>query len=185
MAIWLCRAGRIGEYETKFMEEKRIYCTWDNIPVSLDTFSNKQDLQQYFLDNDADLKLKTAINWTSQVWPFGHEMKKDEWVILPSKTKPVIHFGKIIGEYEYNPNEQNPFYHSRKVDWFALDIPKAKFEQDIIFSLGAFMTICRIKQEDRIKNIVNLSNKTDTIKPVEPINVFAYIPMQFIRDGLL
>ncbi len=30
MALWLCRAGRIGEYETKFVEDNRIYFTWDD-----------------------------------------------------------------------------------------------------------------------------------------------------------
>ena len=37
------------------------------------------------------------MNWASQVWPFAHEMKKGEIVVLPSKIKPVIHFGKITG----------------------------------------------------------------------------------------
>ncbi|MDD4699076.1 MAG: restriction endonuclease [Oscillospiraceae bacterium] len=162
MAIWLCRAGRIGEYETKFIEDKRIYCTWNNLPVSIIDFTTKQDLQQYFVDNDADVKVKTAMNWASQVWPFGHDMKKNELVILPSKTKPVVHVGKIIGDYEFDANADNPYYHSRKVDWFALNIPKSNFEQDILYSLGAFMTICRIKQEDRINAVVNSFKRGNT-----------------------
>ena len=34
------------------------------------------------------------MNWASQVWPFAHEMKKGEIVVLPSKIKPVIHFAR-------------------------------------------------------------------------------------------
>ena len=67
-------------------------------------FHTKQDLQQYFVDNNPDVKVKTAMNWASQVWPFAHEMKKGEIVVLPSKIKPVIHFGKIIGDYEFLPD---------------------------------------------------------------------------------
>ena len=94
------------------------------------------------------------MNWASQVWPFAHEMKKGEIVVLPSKIKPVIHFGKITGNYEFLPNNDNPYYHAHQVDWFACDIPRTAFDQDILYSFGAFMTICRIKQEDRIKAVI-------------------------------
>ncbi|OGO90304.1 MAG: restriction endonuclease [Clostridiales bacterium GWF2_38_85] len=154
MSMWLCRAGRYGEYENKFLEENRIYCTWNNLPEAITKFPTKHDLQQYFVDNDPDTKVKTAMNWASQVWPFGNEMKKGEIVVLPSKINPVIHFGKILGDYEYLPDNENPYYHSRKVEWISLNIPRTKFEQDILFSFGAFMTICRIKQEDRIMTVV-------------------------------
>lgn len=154
MSMWLCRAGRYGEYENKFLEENRIYCTWNNLPKAISDFPTKHDLQQYFVDNDPDTKIKTAMNWASQVWPFGNEMKKGEVVILPSKINPVIHFGKIIGDYEFLPDNENPYYHARKVEWFTLSVPRSNFDQDILYSFGAFMTICRIKQEERIMTVI-------------------------------
>lgn len=155
MTMWLCRAGRHGEYENKFLEDNRVYCNWDNLPESIMRFSTKRELQQYFTDNDEDIKVKTAMNWASQVWPFAHEMKQGEIVVLPSKIKSVIHFGKIIGDYEFLPENANPYYHSRRVEWFACDVPRESFDQDILYSLGAFMAICRIKQEARIMAVVN------------------------------
>lgn len=154
MSMWLCRAGRYGEYENKFLEENCIYCTWGNLPKAITDFSTQHDLQQYFVDNDPDTKIRKAINWASQVWPFGNEMKKGEIVILPSKINPVIHFGKITGDYEFLPNNESPYYHVRKVEWFALNIPRSNFDQDILYSFGAFMTICRIKQEERIMAVI-------------------------------
>ena len=124
-----------------------------------------------FVDNNPDVKVKTAMNWASQVWPFAHEMKKGEIVVLPSKIKPVIHFGKITGNYEFLPNNDNPYYHAHQVDWFACDIPRTAFDQDILYSFGAFMTICRIKQEDRIKAVINAhkqGKKAPQITPQEP-----------------
>ena len=78
MPMWLCRAGRYGEFENKFLEDSKVYCTWDNLSESIMQFHTKQDLQQYFVDNNPDVKVKTAMNWASQVWPFAHEMKKGE-----------------------------------------------------------------------------------------------------------
>lgn len=99
MPMWLCRAGRYGEFENKFLEDSKVYCTWDSLSESIMQFHTKQDLQQYFVENNPDVKVKTAMNWASQVWPFAHEMKKGEIVVLPSKIKPVIHFGKITGKH--------------------------------------------------------------------------------------
>ena len=56
MSMWLCRAGRYGEYENRFLEDGRIYCTWDNLDVSISSFATKQDLQQYFIDREPDVK---------------------------------------------------------------------------------------------------------------------------------
>ena len=113
------------------------------------------------------------MNWASQVLPFGHDIKVGEIVVLPSKINPVIHFGKIKGEYEFHPNNANPFYHSRKVEWFARSVPRNYFEQDILYSLGAFMTICRIKQEERVMEVVKTfmhGKKSSVTQPTESID---------------
>lgn len=44
MSMWLCRAGRYGEFENKFLEDSRVYCTWDNLAESIMQFHTKQDL---------------------------------------------------------------------------------------------------------------------------------------------
>ena len=86
MPMWLCRAGRYGEFENKFLEDSKVYCTWDNLSESIMQFPNKQDLQQYFVDNNPDVKVKTAMNWASQVWPFAHEMKKERSLFCPARS---------------------------------------------------------------------------------------------------
>lgn len=76
-----------------------------------------------------------------------------------------------MGDYEFLPNNDNPYYHAHQVDWFACDIPRTAFDQDILYSFGAFMTICRIKQEDRIKAVINAhkqGKKAPQITPQEP-----------------
>lgn len=62
MPMCLCRAGRYGEFENKFLEDSKIYCTWDNLSKSIMKFHIKQELQQYFVYNNSDVKVKTAIN---------------------------------------------------------------------------------------------------------------------------
>ena len=75
MPMWLCRAGRYGEFENKFLEDSKVYCTWDKLVESLQK-RQRQDLQQYFVDNNPDVKVKTAMNWAIQVWPFAVSSRK-------------------------------------------------------------------------------------------------------------
>ncbi|WP_162985919.1 hypothetical protein [Virgibacillus sp. Bac330] len=53
--------------------------------------------------------------------------------MLPSKLNRTIHFGEIKGDYCFNPNAEIPYYHYSDVRWFALDVPRDRFEQDILY----------------------------------------------------
>jgi restriction system protein len=101
-----------------------------------------------------DTKPKTIQNWVSQLWPFAHDMKKGDLVILPLKFQPSIQIGQITGEYEYDAQNPNPFFHWRSVKWIGEAIPRSHFGQDLLYSFGAFLTICRIQRnnaEERIE----------------------------------
>ena len=44
MAIWLIRAGSHGEYEQKFIQENRVYVTWDGLAVNLIKLAERSEL---------------------------------------------------------------------------------------------------------------------------------------------
>lgn len=156
MSIWLFRAGSNGEYEEKFLTEKRVYLTWNNLDINLSDYFDREKLYNKLNEIYPSEKSKTLYNWLSQIYPIAHRMQKNDWVVLPSKRTSTIHFGKIVGDYEFNPQNDNPYYHSRKIEWFAQDIPRSNFDQDLLYSFGAFMTVCKITRNDaenRIKSM--------------------------------
>lgn len=156
MSIWLFRAGSHGEYENKFLNDKRVYLTWDDLNINLNLIKSKEDLYKILIETYNIEKEKSAINWASQIWPIAHRMQKGDWVVLPSKINRTIHFGEIIGEYVYDESLGSPYYHYREIKWFSLDIPRDRFDQDILYSLGAFMTVCKIHKnnaEERLKEM--------------------------------
>ncbi|MDO6657368.1 restriction endonuclease [Anaerobacillus sp. 1_MG-2023] len=168
MSIWLFRAGSNGEFENKFLQDNRVYLTWDELDIDLSTFNKKEELYSFLVEKYSLEKQKTAINWASQIYPIAHRMKIGDWIALPSKINRTIHFGKIISDYHYDPSSGNPYYHYRDVDWFAMDVPRDRFEQDLLYSLGAFMTICKIHKnnaEGRIKAMYH-NNWKVTDKPI-------------------
>ena len=148
MAIWLVRAGDHGQYEQKFIQEKRVYVTWDNLNVNLVKLSDRHALEAVMVERYLNTKPKAILNWVSQVWPFAHAMEKGDWIVLPLKTQPAIQIGEIVGEYHFEASGPDPFYHWRPVKWIAEALPRTNFGQDLLYSFGAFMTICRIQRNN-------------------------------------
>lgn len=154
MAIWLVRAGSHGEYEQKFIQEAHIYVTWDGLDVDLATLPSRDTLSALMSQRYENAKPKTITNWVSQLWPFAHSMQKGDWVVIPLKTQQVIYVGEIVGNYEFVPDGPDPYFHRRAVKWIGEAIPRSNFAQDLLYSFGAFMTICRIQRnnaESRIR----------------------------------
>ena len=75
MAVWLIRAGAQGQYEQKFLQENRIYLTWDDLNVQLDSLQERSELIDHLGELYGDEKPKRLINNASQIWPFAHVMK--------------------------------------------------------------------------------------------------------------
>lgn len=153
MSIWLFRAGKRGEYEEKFLTDGRIYLTWPNLKINLAEYADRNRHLQKLLELYPSEKPNTVKNWETQIYPIAHRMETGDWVILPSKRTSTIHIGAVTGAYTYDESHEDPYYHYRSVNWFAKDIPRSNFDQDILYSLGAFMTVCKITRNDAERRI--------------------------------
>lgn len=153
MAIWLVRAGSHGEYEQKFIQENRAYVTWDNLDVNLAKLKQRADLAAAMIERYPDIKPKAIQNWVSQVWPFAHEIKKGDLVILPLKSQPAIQIGEITGDYHFESAGPAPYFHWRPVKWIGEAVPRANFGKDLLFTFGAFLTICRVQRNNAEQRI--------------------------------
>jgi len=156
MAIWLARAGSHGEYEQKFVEDKKIYLTWDALSEDISAL-DRSGLYQRLSQLYPTTKPRAISNWTGQIWSFTKEMKKGDIVGIPSKSQPVIFFYEVVGDYVHEIKAQHPFYHSRQVKLLA-EVPRSHLRQDILYSFGAFLTICRISRNDAEARIERMRN---------------------------
>ncbi len=148
MAIWLVRAGSHGEFEDKFLSEKRVYVTWDKLDIDLARLPDRDALINSLEQRDPDSKRKKLINHASQIWPFAHEMQKGDWIVLPLKAQRAVQIGEVIGDYTFEPSGPSPFFHWRAVKWIGEAIPRSHFGKDLLNTFGAFMTICRVQKND-------------------------------------
>ena len=148
MAVWKVGAGSHGEYAQKFINDGRVYVTWDGLDVNVAKLPNRAALVKAMTDRYPDMKLKGILNWASQVWPFAHGMKKGDLVVLPLKSQRTIQIGELTGDYHFEPVGPDPYFHWRPVKWLPNPVPRDHFGQDLLYSFGAFMTICRVQRNN-------------------------------------
>jgi restriction system protein len=163
MALWLVRAGSRGEYEKKFLEEGRIYLTWGGFSHDLSELRDRQHLRSLLEEAYPDAPKGRVTNNMGQIWSFSQSMAQGDWVVLPSKQKPAIHVARVTGAYTFDPKGEDPFFHYREVEWVAQDVPRTNFDQDLLYSFGAFMTVCQISRnaaEQRIQKMAQRSWKS-------------------------
>ena len=146
MTLWLIRAGSRGEHEQKFLDEGKVYVAWDGLNVDLKALADRQGLIQAMEQRYPDEKPRALINWSSQVWSFGCEMAEGDWVVMPSKIQSGLYFGELKGSYHYEALGPDPHFHWREINWFSGLVPRSALPQDLLYSFGAFLTICKVRR---------------------------------------
>ena len=153
MSLWLVRAGRYGEHEKKFLDENRIYLTWRGLAQDLTLLGEQKELRTLCEETYPDASKHKISNNVGQIWRFCKEIHPEDWIIVPSKQRSSIHVAEVKGKYVFNPDGEDPYYHYRDVEWIAQDVPRSNFDQDILYSFGAIMTICQIHRHDAERRV--------------------------------
>jgi restriction system protein len=79
-------------------------------------------------------------------------------VVLPLKSRSAIAIAKMVGPYQYTTEMGDGIRHIRRVEWLRTDLPRTTFDQDILHSLRALMTVCQIERnnaEGRIRAVLS------------------------------
>ena len=77
MGLWLVRAGSHGEYEKKFLEDNRVYLTWEEVDHDLSKVKTRQDVHDLLAEVYPNDKPNTIRNWINQVWKILLEYTQD------------------------------------------------------------------------------------------------------------
>ena len=169
MALWLNRAGSHGEYELRFVEDNRIYLTWDGLNQDVSQPKTRQELGKLLRQVYPNAPKGRIAQNTGQIWAFAKRMNVGDWVVLPSKLKPAIHIGEITSDYTFDSQQKDPYYHYRTVKWVETDILRSTFDSDLLYSFGIPMTICEVKRNDAEERVhamaQNSWKSTGILKP--------------------
>lgn len=154
MALWLVRAGKHGEHEQRFFADSRIYLTWGGLgKTDLSGISTYEGIKTMMQEHFPAEPSRRVGNWSGQVWAFALAMKPGDFVVVPRKSSGTVAIGEVQSGYTFKPDEEDKYGHYRTVKWINTDVPRSSFDQDLLYSLGAIMTICEIKRNDAEKRV--------------------------------
>lgn len=156
MAVWLVRAGKYGEREQTALEKGVLVIGWNELP-DLSTVQSREALANVYRQLLPDASSGKAANHVGQLWSFRNRIQPGDLAVLPLKTRSALAIGKVTGPYQYTTDLGDEVRHVRKVEWLRTDLPRTALGQDILYSLGAFLTVCQIERnqaEERIRAVL-------------------------------
>src|SRR5258708_4773756 len=156
MGVWLVRAGAHGEAEQVALDENVVVVGWPELGDLTSVVGNWDGLLARIRETYPDASAARVSNWGGQLNGFL-TMAIGDLAVLPLKTRSALAIGKITGAYTFRPSAPLAARHAREVQWLTKDLPRTSLRKDLLHSLGAFMTVCRITRngaEARIRGVL-------------------------------
>ncbi len=156
MAVWLVRAGRRGEQEQIAPDNNLVTIAWNELP-DLSDIQSREALADLYRQIFPDASPNRVAHHVGQVWALRARMEAGDLAVLPLHIQSAIAIGRIKGPYQYRTDLGDDVHHTRPVEWSVTDLPRTTFDQDLLYSFGAFMTVCQISRnnaEERIKAVL-------------------------------
>lgn len=149
--VYLCRAGANGEDEDLAIENGLAILGFREVP-SVEGVKGSAEVVKAVGDALPNAKPKAVMNHAAQLWAFVGRIREGDIVVLPRKRTSQIAIGIVRGPYVFR-EVGGAFRHTREVAWTRPDVPRTAFEQDLLYSFGAFSTVCKVSRNDAERRV--------------------------------
>jgi len=158
--VFLVRGGRNGEDEEYALDHGLAIIGKREYP-SLEGAQDYETILNLVKESTPDIKPRAQGNSAGQLWAFAVGMNEGDIVVLPRKLTSQVALGVVTGPYKYR-KIGGEYRHTRPVKWIRPDVPRTVFSQDLLYSFGAFMTVCNISRNDAERRVAAvLEGKAD------------------------
>lgn len=155
MTVWVIRGGRHGEDEAWCLENGTAGAAWNEVP-SLQMADSRDDVRTLVERVHPGESTGRVANWTGQLWAVRNSIKPGDLVVMPMKTTKALAIGHVTSGYQYRDGDA-PIQHTVGVNWVRDDVPRSAIKDDLLFTLGAIMTIFKASRngaEARIRTVL-------------------------------
>jgi restriction system protein len=163
MAVWIVKGGSQGEFEERFLAQGLVG-KGGNLP-DLSDVQSVEDLRVIFEEFSPDATKSQVANHVGQFWSLLRRMEESELVVVPLKTTGTVAIGRIDGDYQYRVDLGESLHHVRPVQWVNTEVPRDAFDQDLLYSFGAFITVGRVQRERAEERILAASARQSPPAP--------------------
>lgn len=151
--LWVVRAGQKSIFYERFITEKRVYIPWEGYNIPLNGYNNREDFRTIVQIEKKTQNRTSVSNWSGQLYSFVVEMKIGDLVLIPTQGSHTYTLAKIRSDYLFRNDGE--LFHYRNIELLDGEIPRKIFSQQIIYSLGTFRTLFKVKQEDEIMDTIS------------------------------
>ena len=152
--VWLVRGGRQGQDESLALESGLAIIGFNDIP-DLSNANSREEVVNLVSQKDPG-STSRINNRAAQLLAFKGGMGAGDIVAMPLKTRSgLIALGRVKGPYRYQEINGSA-RHTRPVEWVRAAVPRTDFQQDLLYSLGAAQTVCRIQRNDAENRIAKM-----------------------------
>ncbi|GAA2690804.1 MULTISPECIES: restriction endonuclease [Actinosynnema] len=158
MRAWLVRAGRGGEREAWALGAG---CTGGGFGgvADLGGAVDREAVLAAVRAAKPDAAEQALRNFTAQLWALRSRMAEGDLVVMPLKSSGQhLAIGEVTGGYRYSAAEPDvDRRHVRPVRWLVTDLPRTVVKQDLLYSFGAFSTVCELSRNDAAWRVSRLA----------------------------
>ncbi len=159
--MWMVRAGEGGYLFEEFKKKNIVAIGWEL--GDLKNTTNSDDIKALLMKKHPEQKQGKINMNAGQISRFKSDFKIGDNVITYNPVSREYLIGEIVGEYEYNSNEE--YKHIRKVKWLG-SVQRDNLSVSTKNSLGSIATIFEVNKEAKTE----LLNLLDGIKPAMNVN---------------
>lgn len=146
--VWLIRAGKFGERDQWCLEKGSAAGGWREV-ADLTDATTRPKVRKLVEDAFPTQPAAFHANHTGQLHALRNRIAVGDIVVLPLKTTRHLALGTVSCGYRYLADEADPDRrHTIGVEWTRTDVPRTAIKQDLLYSLGAFLTVCEISRND-------------------------------------
>lgn len=143
--LWVCRPGNAAQFYSNFIDESKIYLAWEGYNQDLSSFENKEEFRNLVAKEKHTDNRTSISNWSGQLINFSKDICIGDFVLIPNNKKRIYVLAEVIGGYTYEPDYV--LHHSRRVRIIKTEINRDIFSQEILYALGAYRTLFKMKKE--------------------------------------
>lgn len=157
--MWICRAGYKAKYFEYFIKNKKIYLAWEGFNIDLNDLMTVQDIRDLVSKEMGSDNHTSISNWSGQLIAFRDGMCVDDYVVIPNANSHTYTLAKIAGDYTFEKESLIGLHHSRRISLIKSETSKEAFTQNLRYSMGAYRTVFKAKEEEKILDAFQKWNK--------------------------
>ena len=142
--LWGIHAWRTGDAETLFLKHHCIAVGWTRMGDLGKLTADREAFKAALAVAYPEKKPGAIPNNAGQLFRFVHEMKRGDLLAYPSKRDRLVHFGRVEGDYQYDPKTEPGYPHVRAVKWLRA-VARSNFTQGALYEIGSALSLFLVK----------------------------------------